>query len=216
MPAQYDFKKKPDFRTEEERKNDGTASGTQGFYPQIVSKGTYSFQELAQQIADSSTFKVGDVVGIMAEMEKWILYYISQGYHVQVGNIGYASARLEAKRDVTNPAKRNAQSVEFAGVNFRISRTFGKGCSGRLERAQKAFRFQESKVSTEESRWQKLESYLKTHPYITRTEYGTLTGLLKTKALTDLQKWVKEGKLDTKGRAPHKVYMMAENPGQHP
>ena len=204
MPAQYDFKKKPSFKAE------GTDAEEQGFYPQIVSKGTFSFKELAHQIANSSSFKVGDVIGMMEEMEKWILYYISQGYHVQVGNIGYASARLEAKREVTDQSKSNAQSIEFAGVNFRISRTFGYGCSGLLERAKKAFRFQESKPSTEESRWEKLKSYLATRPYATRTEYGELTGLLKTKALTDLQKWVKEGKLSTKGRAPHKVYVLAE------
>ena len=210
MPAQYDFIKKPNFKDDEENNQSGNKNKKDNgnFYPKIVSKGTLSFQELAQQISKASSFKTGDVIGIMTEMERWILHYISQGYHVQVGNIGFASARLEAKRAVTDPSKRNAQSVEFAGVNFRVSRAFGNGCTGELERAKKEFRFQESKTSTEESRWKKVKAYLKENPFISRTEYGELTGLLKSKALRDLQKWVKEGKLSTQGRAPHKVFVL--------
>ena len=210
MPAQYDFRKKPSFKDPEQSETAESQENGKSFYPQIVSKGTLSFQELAEQISRASSFKTGDVIGIMTEMERWILHYISQGYHVQVGNIGFASARLEAKRMVTDPSKRNAQSVEFAGVNFRVSRTFSNGCSGQLERARKECRFQESRTSTEESRWEKLEAYLKSNPSITRTEYGEMTGLLKYKALRDLQKWVKEKKLGTKGRAPHKIFILPE------
>ena len=52
-----------------------------------------------------------------------------------------------------------------------------------------------------------LQSYLESHDYITRAEYGALTGLLKYKAWQDLDKWVKAHLIDIKGRAPHRVYV---------
>ena len=42
-----------------------------------------------------------------------------------------------------------------------------------------------------EERLHLLMEYLKQHPFITRTEYGQLTGLQKSKAWKDLNGWVK-------------------------
>ncbi|PWL95646.1 MAG: DNA-binding protein, partial [Lachnospiraceae bacterium] len=39
--------------------------------------------------------------------------------------------------------------------------------------------------------------------------YTQLTGLLKNKALNELNGWVKEGVLDTIGSGSHKIYVRA-------
>lgn len=49
-----------------------------------------------------------------------------------------------------------------------------------------------------------------THPFITRKDYSSITGLLKNKALDDLNLLVEKGYLSTIGRGSHKVYVRAE------
>ena len=66
---------------------------------------------------------------------------------------------------------------------------------------------QSSSAYSEEERLALLQSYLETHDYITRTEYGNLTGLMKYKAWQDLNKWVQAGVIGAEGRAPHRVYV---------
>ena len=50
------------------------------------------------------------------------------------------------------------------------------------------------------------EEYLKKHGFITRQEYSSLTGLLKTKAANELRQWYNEKKIERDGRAPHIIY----------
>lgn len=55
----------------------------------------------------------------------------------------------------------------------------------------------------------RLEKFLDERPMIRRKEYTQLTGLLKNKALNELNGWVKEGVLDTIGSGSHKIYVRA-------
>ena len=63
------------------------------------------------------------------------------------------------------------------------------------------------KVYSQDERLTLLQSYLEDHAYITLKAYGELTGLPKTTAWRDLNKWVKADVIDIKGRAPHRVYV---------
>ena len=62
------------------------------------------------------------------------------------------------------------------------------------------------KTPVEECR-HRLEKFLDERPMIRRKEYTQLTGLLKNKALNELNGWVKEGVLDTIGSGSHKIYV---------
>ena len=55
------------------------------------------------------------------------------------------------------------------------------------------------------------DSYTRTIVYrkFRNIEYTQLTGLLKNKALNELNGWVKEGVLDTIGSGSHKIYVRA-------
>lgn len=47
--------------------------------------------------------------------------------------------------------------------------------------------------------------------FITRKDYSSITGLLKNKALNDLNLLVEKGYLSTIGRGSHKVYVRGES-----
>ena len=122
----------------------------------------------------------------------------------QLGNLGYFSAKLKA-RPVMDAKEIHAQSIYFDNVNFRPSSSFRKKVRGFVEKAKSGFAHS-AEVPVEERR-RRLEKFLDERPMIRRKEYTQLTGLLKNKALNELNGWVKEGVLDTIGSGSHKIYV---------
>lgn len=73
MAADYDFRRKPNEKGDEE---------LQPLYPRIVSKGTIDCKRLFREISEASTFTEGDLAGIMVSLQEKVSYYLSEGYHV--------------------------------------------------------------------------------------------------------------------------------------
>lgn len=199
MAAEYDLVRKPN------EKGDGTL---QPLYPRIVSKGTIDTRELIERIVKCSTFSYGDVEGVLAELTEKISDYLIDGYHVEFGKMGYFSAKLSS-RPVMDKKEIRAASIHFDNINFRPSSWFKKYSQGPVERA--AYGFNHSVELPEEERRRRLEVYLDKHPFITRTTYSSITGLLKNRALNELNKLIANGILEYEGRGSHKVYIRAES-----
>ena len=197
MAADYDFRRKPN------EKGDGEV---QPLYPRIVSKGTIDSKRLFREIAEASSFTEGDLAGIMVAFQEKVSYYLSEGYHVKLGEIGYFSSSLKA-RPVMDAKEIHAQSIYFDNVNFRPSSSFRKKVRGFVEKAKSGFAHS-AEIPVEERR-RRLEKFLDERPMIRRKEYTQLTGLLKNKALNELNGWVKEGVLDTIGSGSHIIYVRA-------
>ena len=82
-----------------------------------------------------------------------------------------------------------------------------KKVRGFVEKAKSGFAHS-AEIPVEERR-RRLEKFLDERPMIRRKEYTQLTGLLKNKALNELNGWVKEGVLDTIGSGSHIIYVRA-------
>lgn len=177
-------------------------------YPKLRPYKTVSFKELTEKIASHSGLTKGNIIAVMEEIEYWTKQFLSDGYRVQIGNIGTVSASLKADEEVYDKGDIHAQSIRFDKVKMSVSKQFSKQCGGKVLRAPVGKKFRQSSCAyTEEERLALLQSYLESHDYITRAEYGDLTGLLKYKAWQDLDKWVKAHLINIKGRAPHRVYV---------
>lgn len=199
MSALYDFLPVPP------KGNDESGSH---LYPKLRPYKTVSFDELTEKIASHSGLTKGNILAVMEEIEYWTKQLLSDGYRVQIGNIGTVSASLKADAEVYDKGDIHAQSIRFDKVKVTVSKQFSKQCGGKVLRAPSGKKFRQSSYTyTEEERLALLQSYLESHDYITRAEYGALTGLLKYKAWQDLDKWVKAHLIDIKGRAPHRVYV---------
>ena len=199
MSALYDFLPVPP------KGNDESGSH---LYPKLRPYKTVSFDELTEKIASHSGLTKGNILAVMEEIENWTKQLLSEGYRVQIGNIGTVSASLKADAEVYDKGDIHAQSIRFDKVKVTVSKQFSKQCSGKVLRAPSGKKFRQSSCTyTEEERLALLQSYLESHDYITRAEYGALTGLLKYKAWQELGKWVKAHLIDIKGRAPHRVYV---------
>ena len=187
MAADYDFRRKPN------EKGDGEV---QPLYPRIVSKGTIDSKRLFREIAEASSFTEGDLAGIMVAFQEKVSYYLSEGYHVKLGEIGYFSSSVRARPVIDN-------------VNFRATPWFRRRSSGTVTRAK--FGFQESSNLPEETRRSRLEAFLAKNHFITRREYSQITGLLKGKALRELNLLVENGVLNTRGYGNRVVYLKPNN-----
>ena len=186
----------------------GDAENAPKLYPKMVAYQTVTFDQLVEKIASHSGLTRGNILAVMEEIEYWTKQLLSEGYRVQIGNIGTVSASLKADAEVYDKGDIHAQSIRFDKVKVTVSKQFSKQCGGKVLRAPSGKKFQQSSCTyTEEERLALLQSYLESHDYITRAEYGALTGLLKYKAWQDLDKWVKAHLIDIKGRAPHRVYV---------
>jgi len=197
MAAKYDFKTSPDVQGKKEQPT---------LYPQIVVSGTKDLKDLTKEIARRSTIKEGTIVGLFCDLETVIANYLADGYNVKLGELGTFSATLTCRK-VTDKSEIRAASVHFDNVKFKPTRQFRKEvrAKGKLERAEYGFRTSSTTYS-EEERFKLLTDYLKEHVVITRKEYCTLTGLLRTKAGEELQQWSKEKKIEREGRVPHVMY----------
>ena len=126
MDALYDFLPVPSANAEDT---------TPRLYPKIVSRGTVTFEKLTEQIANHSGLTKGTILAVMDEIEYWTAQYLSDGYRVQIGNIGTASVSLKANTEVYDPSDVHAQSIRFAKVRLTASKKFTKQCQGNVLRA---------------------------------------------------------------------------------
>ncbi len=201
MAAEYDFQRKPN------PKGDGEL---QPMYPRIVNKGTITTERMASDISRATSFTPGDIAGLLAAFEERISYYLSEGHHVQLGEMGYFSAGLSA-RPVMGKGEIHAQTIFFGKVHFRVSPGFRKQCAGFVERVRAGYGFRHSADISSVERYRRLSAFLEANPFITRKDYSGITGLLKNKALNDLNLLVEKGYLTTLGQGSHKVYVTAVN-----
>lgn len=199
MAADYDFRRKP---------NENGDGELQPLYPRIVSKGTVDSKQLFREIAEASSFTEGDLAGIMVSLQEKVSYYLSEGYHVKLGEFGYFSVSLKA-RPVMDKKEIRSVSISFDNVNFRATRWFRRRSSGTVSRAKSGF--QQSSDIPEETRHSRLKAFLTKNHFITRREYTQITGLLKGKAQRELNNLVDKGILTTRGTGNRIVYLAPDN-----
>ena len=198
MDALYDFLPVPSANAEDT---------TPRLYPKIVSKGTVTFEKLTEQIANHSGLTKGTILAVMDEIEYWTAQYLSDGYRVQIGNIGTASVSLKANTEVYDPSDVHAQSIRFGKVRLTLRRNSPSNAretySVRLpERKSYGIpRYIRKKKGCSSS------SRIWKPRYITLKAYGELAGLPKTTAWRDLNKWTEAHLIGIEGRAPHRVYV---------
>ena len=199
MKAKYDFRVMPNLQGKEEEP---------GLYPQLVTSGTITLKDLMKHASRYSGFNPSEVLGIVTFLEDAMVEYLSQGYHVKLGDIGTFSASLTSRK-VKDKKEIRANSVHFNNVHFKADKKFRKKIEVemKLERVEPSLAFKTSSNEyTPEERFQLLMAHLDANGFITCKKYTELTGLLKNKASTELRKWAEEERISREGRVPHVIY----------
>ena len=190
MLAKYDFKKNPKSNDDEE----------ETLHPRLVYNGTVSTEQMFKEIAEASTYTEADLEGMLTAITNRMSHHMINGYRVELGKIGYFSAKLKAIRPVKDKNEIRSPSIYFDNINFRASAWFRKHTRGFVERAEAQFGLQQSSDLTEEVCKQRMLDYIEKHGYITRVDYTQITGKLKNKALEELNRFVEQGIIQRQGR----------------
>lgn len=196
-------------------------TGERILYPRFAMIEQVSTEKLAQLIAESSGFNMGDILGIVKQVAIEMAHQMAQGRSVKLDDIGTFTPALalregKEREEAGEDAKhRNAQSIVVGKVNFRVDMDLVRRINGRclLERAPWKPR-RSSQRFTPEQRLALALKHLETHPFLTVSEYQGLTGLLRTTASTELRQWAYQADsgIDTAGRGVHRVYIRKNIP----
>ncbi len=198
--AIYDFREEPPRNREEGEKP--------LLYPRIVSSGTITTEQLAKEIARSTTFTQGEVKGMIVTLADVLARHLNNGYRVKLGEIGYFSARLSA-RPVTDKREITSRSIRIDDVNFKATAAFRRHLNGEVQRA-KGDGFRRSSTLPVEKKKELLLEWLREKRFISRKTYCALTHTLKTKAWKELNGFVEEGIIRRTGHGNQLLYILPE------
>lgn len=185
-------------------------------YPRMVIDGCCETEELLEKITKGSTLRKGEVMAALQLIADGMASEMAHGRSVRLVGIGLFTPSLSLKdgkeREDTDgdSPRRNAQSIEIGGINFRAGKTLVRETNTRcdLQRQKGDWRCNTSKFSPEERLSIALD-YLETNHSMTVGEYERLTGLSHTSAGRELKKWAAtpNSGIYYKGSGSHKIYM---------
>ena len=157
----------------------------------------------------------GDVIRVLIATANHLGELLGKGYSVSLKDIGTfkATIGLEKGKELDtlndNETKRNAQSLELKGVNYRADKELIKkakqNCKLEREGTHRLYR----SPYTKEQRLNLALAYLEKHGAMKVTDYVELTGLSRTAATLELQEFRRDmtSGIDFIGRGSAKVYI---------
>lgn len=193
MSAQYDLYETPDPANTGEQKP---------LHARIVPSGTYSKKEFLERVSRSSqTFNYNVIDAVVGVVIDELAEALSEGYTVELGELGYFSISLKCTHKVMNKREIRTESICFDNVHLRTSKEFKRKIKREieLERVDKSKHSSQKVEFSMEQRQQLLQKFLKSNGGITRLEYSSLTGLSRLKAIDDLNTFIEKGILRKRG-----------------
>lgn len=198
---------------------DMNGKGTTQAHYRVKTFGCRTFREFAEQCANGSTVTVSDVVAVVSRIASELAWQIGQGYSVTIDGLGTFSGRLGVTADKpldnfdSDTEHRNAMSLGFTGVNFRVDKALVGEINAKcfnLERSGEC-RLRRSPY-TPEQRAERARQWLREHTMMHVADYAALNGLSRTTASLELRRLDDDPSsgIVSHGGSSAKVYMLGE------
>ena len=168
--------------------------------------------ELAQP---GSGLSEGSVLHVLSNMAEKLAYYMGQGYTVTIDGVGTfkptlgLSADKETETVEEDAPERNARSIEVNGVNFRASQELIRRTNRHCNLKRGGNSVLHSSRYSEQERLALAQQYLSTHTLMRIADYVQLTGLSRTTATRELQRFRQDPNsgITVSGMGTNKVYV---------
>lgn len=98
-----------------------TENETAKYSVTTVSYGNVNMDDMAEQMADASTFTYGDVKGMIENLTILISEALKGGNTVTIDGLGTFSVTAQPNREVKEPSKIRAESIQLKGIGFKPS-----------------------------------------------------------------------------------------------
>lgn len=201
--------------------NDVRGTGETVFYPKMERFRMFSEEEfIAKMAMEGSGLSKGQVESVLRALRQRMTEMLALGYTVKVKGIGTFSASLgvregkELETGDENETKRNAQSIKVRNIRFKADKDLVGDTDMKCHLERKGVRNIKTMETTKEERMAMATEYLSKHPFMHVADYMRLTGLTRTLATLELQRFRQDptSGIRTAGRGCHKVYVLNEEP----
>ena len=195
---------------------DIAGKGENAVYYRMQTERNIGAEEFIEEVAGIGTgLSEGAVTHVLGQLTHTLARLLADGHTVTVGGLGTFRATvgvMEGKEQDsfdTDEPKRNAQSIEVKGVNYRADKALVKDIrvQCRLERGKES-RLHRSPYSREE-RLARALAFIEEHTVMRVTDYVELTGLSRTTASLELRKLCQnpESGIRSVGQKASKLYI---------
>ena len=195
---------------------DITGKGEHQVYYRMQTERNIGAAELVEEVAGLGTgLSEGAVTHVLEQMVQTMARLLADGHTVTIGGLGTfrtAIGVMEGKEQDTfdaDESKRNAQSMEVKGVNFRADKALVKDIrvQCRLERGKES-RLHRSPYTREE-RLARALAFMEEHTVLRVPDYVRLTGLSRTTASLELRELCQDptSGIRSMGQRASKVYI---------
>lgn len=198
MSAYYDL-----YQTPNPAGEDGEEKG---LHARILPRGTISADKFRELVSKATGFSPAILDGTLQAITDELHSWLSEGWIVEVGELGYFSVSLKCDRLVANKKEIRSPSVHFQNVNLRLGSKFrNRFVTMELERKESPYVSHSSLSEVE--RKNRLLQHLDKHGCITRGDYEAMTGRAKHQAVADLNRYLEEGIIRKYGSGKMVVYL---------
>lgn len=199
MAAHYELRRTPDPKQTGEE---------QPLYPKFVPARTVSTKELCQRASEESTFGAYELKGALDLLTKYAVQYLSEGYNVELGEVGTLSLSLKG-RPVMDAKEIRSTSIKASDLVLRTSKEM-KSRLSRIVLERNPWAWSSLPLDVEK-RDRLLEEHFENNPFITRNEYQQMRGCKPMTAIRELNELIDEGRIERYGRRNQGLYTLRKS-----
>lgn len=174
-------------------------------HPRIRLNGSTTTVELCRRIQQRCSLTETDVSAVLDALSDMMGEDLSEGRQVHLDGIGYFCSVLTTTEPVTASTKRKTTKVKLKGIKFRADQTL-KNNIGPIKAKPLKLDEHSSKLSAEEID-KRLARYFATHQFMTRSDFQSLCGMMRSTAQLHLRRLRDEGKLENVGKLMQPIYV---------
>lgn len=174
-------------------------------HPRLRLNGSTTTAELRRRIQQRCSLTETDVSAVLDALSDMMGEDLSEGRQVHLDGIGYFCSVLTTTEPVTASTKRKTTKVKLKGIKFRADQTL-KNHIGSIKAKPLKLDEHSSKLSAEEID-KRLTRYFATHQFMTRSDFQSLCGMMRSTAQLHLRCLRNEGKLENVGKLMQPIYV---------
>ena len=207
--AQYIKKEMPDM----------SGTGQQKAYYKLKTWRKLEFDEFVKRCSSiHRAYGKSVIEGVVAAVCEHLAYEIANGYSVKIDGLGTFNAKLGVRKDMEmdnfeeDSTKRNAKSIEVAGVLFRADKELIKEIDQNCDLERGGEERLKKPQMTQKERIEKARKFIQKNGFMHVDEYASITGLSYSTASRELRNIVADpaSGIISQGNKSGKLYLLAK------
>lgn len=174
-------------------------------HPRIRLNGSTTTAELRRRIQERSSLTATDVSAVLDALSRLMGEDLAEGRQVHLDGIGYFRPVLTSTEPVTAATKRKSTKVKLKGIKFRADQALKNGI-GAIRVKPLKLNEHSRKLSGEEID-RRLTRYFSGNQFLTRSDFQSLCGMMRSTAQLHIRRLRSEGKLKNVGIPSQPIYV---------